>query len=151
MSWSELTRRATRVRQGWWKVAWLYTNLDNNKFDGWCVANYSKYKQSVQDSLDKRFQAASEFARTKGLPLVVDEGFILYPPLHSRFVMTPEGRWGEEAGVNGAISTGHWGIMISGYFRPNTPPWRDDEQCEWVRRINTRILHSSTNVGVVST
>lgn len=146
-SWSELGRAAGRVRKGWWEVAWLYTNLDNKKFDDWCVANYSQYKQSVRESLDKQFQAASEFAKARNLPLIVDEGFILYPPLHSRFVMTPEGRWGEEAGVNGAIATGHWGIMLSGYFRPNTPSWRDDDQCDWARRLNARIQSSSEHGG----
>lgn len=141
-SWNELCRRATRVHQGWWAIAWLYENLDNTKFDKWCVENYPQCKAKVQKSLDREYQAASEFARASNLPLIVDEGFILYPPLHSRFIMTPEGHWGEEAGVNGAIATGHWGIMITGYFRPNTIGWKDDGQCEWARKLNRRILAS---------
>jgi hypothetical protein len=54
--------------------------------------------------------------------------------------MTPEGRHGEELGVNAAIATGHWGIMGTGYFRPDTPPWKDDGQCAWVEGLNRRIL-----------
>ena len=45
-------------------------------------------------------------------------------------------------GVNAAIATGHWGIMVTGYFRPDTPPWRDDGQCEWVEKVNKTISTS---------
>ena len=112
------------------------------KFDEWCQANYSNCRQRVKDSIPRQFRAASSFAKERNLPLVVDEGFILYPPLRSRFVTTPDGRWGEETGVNAAIETGHWGIMISGYFRPNTPVWNDDGQSDWIRNLNRRILAS---------
>ena len=142
-AWSELVRQAGRVRQDWWGISWLYTNLDNEKFDRWCVDHFPQYEQRIGQSVDKQFQCAAKFARARKLPLVVDEGFILYPPLHSRFVMTPEGRRGEELGVNGAIATGHWGIMPTGYFRPDTPPWKDDGQCEWIERMNKKILAST--------
>jgi hypothetical protein len=141
-SWIELSKQATRVRRTWWAIAWLYENLDNNKFDEWCQANYSKCRQRVKNSIEKQFQAAGSFAKERNLPLVVDEGFMLYPPLHSRFVTTPEARWGEERGVNKAIETGHWGTMISGYFRPNTPVWNDADQCDWIRGLNRRIAAS---------
>jgi hypothetical protein len=143
MSWEEVVRRATHVRKDWWSIAWLYANLDNAKFDRWCVAHYSEYRQRIKDSIETRFQAAAAFARARKLPLVVDEGFILYPPLHSRFVTTAEGREGEEFGVKAAIATGHWGIMLSGYFRPNTPVWKDEGQCQWARDVNARILSSA--------
>jgi hypothetical protein len=140
---NELSRQATRVRRNWWAIAWLYENLDNRKFDEWCQSNYSNCRQRVKASIEKQFQAASDFARERKLPLVVDEGFMLYPPLNSRFVTTPEARWGEELGVNQAIETGHWGIMLSGYFRPNTPVWHDAGQCDWARSVNRRILASN--------
>jgi hypothetical protein len=143
MTWEEVVRRATHVRKDWWSIAWLYTNLDNAKFDRWCVEHYPEYRQRIKNSIETRFQAASSFARARNLPLVVDEGFILYPPLHSRFVATAEGREGEEFGVNAAIATGHWGIMLSGYFRPNTPVWKDAGQCQWARSVNARILGSA--------
>jgi len=143
MSWDEVTRRATHVRRGWWPIAWLYTNIDNRRFDRWCVEHYPEHRQRIKDSIEGRFRAASEFATAHKLPLVVDEGFIFYPPLHSRFVTTAEGREGEEFGVNAAIATGHWGVMLSGYFRPNTPVWKDESQCRWARSVNARILASA--------
>ena len=143
MTWEEVVRRATHVRKDWWSIAWLYANLDNAKFDRWCVEHYPEYRQRIKNLIETRFQAALSFARARNLPLVVDEGFILYPPLHSRFVATAEGREGEEFGVNAAIATGHWGIMLSGYFRPNTPVWKDDGQFRWARSVNARILASA--------
>ncbi len=141
--WRDLVRKAGHVRQDWWGLAWLYTNLDNERFDQWCIEHFPEYESRIKQSIDKQFECAARFARARNLPLVVDEGFILYPPLHSRFVMTPEGRRGEEIGVNAAIATGHWGIMITGYFRPDTPPWKDNTQCEWAERLNKRILMSA--------
>jgi hypothetical protein len=145
ITWEEIVRRGAGVRQTWLPVAWLYSNIDNEKFDRWCVSKYPEYRQKIRDSIDHQFQAAATFAASRNLPLVVDEGFILYPPLHARFVTTPEGREGEEMGVNAAIATGHWGVMISGYFRPNTPFWMDDSQSDWARRVNRRILETKTH------
>ena len=141
-SWDEMVKRATHVRRTWWPLAWLYTNLDNEKFDAWCEAHYAECKSRIVASIQAAMKSAQVYAQKHNLPLVVDEGFILYPPLHSKFVTTRAGRWGEEQGVNAAIETGHWGIMISGYFRPNTPPWHDDQQCDWARDLNNRILRS---------
>jgi hypothetical protein len=141
-SWDELVRRAGHVRQAWWGISWLYTNLDNDKFDRWCVDHFPEYEVRIKQSMEKQFRCAAAFAAARNLPLVVDEGFILYPPLHSRFVMTPEGRRGEELGVHAAIATGHWGIMISGYFRPDTPAWKDEGQCAWAHGLNAKVLGS---------
>jgi hypothetical protein len=62
--------------------------------------------------------------------------------------MTKEGRSGEEEGVNAAIATGHWGILLSGYFRPDTLPWHDESQIEWARRVNGLILQGSTQASI---
>ena len=136
---SEIARRGRGVRATWLPVAWLYSNIDNAKFDRWCVEQYPHYRPRIRESIERECVAAARFAGERGLPLVVDEGFVLYPPLHARFVTTPEGREGEEFGVDAAIATGHWGIMLSGYFRPNTPFWLDDGQSEWALGVNRRI------------
>lgn len=143
VTWDAFIKRAGRVRQVWWDIGWLYANLDNEKFDQWCVAHFQAYEQKIKDSMEKQFECAAKFAKARNLPLIVDEGFILYPPLNSRFVATPEGRRGEEYGVDAAIATGHWGITISGYFRPDTPLWTDDGQSEWAKNTNNRVLKSA--------
>ena len=142
MPWEELCRRTDRVRATWRRIGWLYHNLDNRKFDDWCLAHFEEHREAIRASATSAFATAEAFARPRGLPLIVDEGYIFYPPLGSRLVTTPEGRWGEEVCVDAAIATGHWGIIVSGYFRPNTPVWHDDDQCDWMRGLSRRILAS---------
>jgi hypothetical protein len=143
IGWGEVNQRGKNTRKTWQRYAWFYQNLDQEKYDGWCMAHFNQCRERIRKSIDEEFRIAAQFAHSCGLPLVVDEGFIFFPPLNSRFVMTPDGRWGEEAGVNAAIETGHWGIIPTGYFRPNTPlVWYDESQCEWIGDMNQRILNS---------
>ncbi|MCW5982031.1 MAG: hypothetical protein KIT09_28355 [Bryobacteraceae bacterium] len=142
MSWEEILRRGAHVRQSWLPIAWLYENLNDEKFDEWCLAHHAEYRQRIRDSMQKKYQAAADYAKATSLPLVVDEGGILYPPQRSRFVMTPEGRSDEEAFVDFAIATGHWGILPTGYTRPDTLTWHDASQIEWLKGVNRRILAS---------
>ena len=148
VSWDEVKRRGRDTKPGWCRFAWFYQNIDQAKYDAWCVSHYGERRQRIRDSVEGAFRIGAEFGRTRDLPLVVDEGYILYPPLQSRFLMTPEGRWGEETGVDAAITHGYWGILPTGYFRPNTPVvWYDDSQCDWIAGQNRRILDSRSEAG----
>ncbi len=140
MPWEELKRRATRVRSSWHPIVWFYDNVDNAKYDAWCIEHFDEMQPRIEQTTEKHFRTGVEFAKQRGLPLVVDEGYICYPPLHSRLIEMPEGRFGEELAVNTAIAAGYWGILPTGYVRPNTPGWYHDDQCDWVRGINQRIL-----------
>lgn len=142
MPWKEFKRRAARVRASWHAVAWFYANVDNSKYDDWCVAHFEELRPRIAQSVEERFRAGVEFARSRDLPMVMDEGCICYPPLHSRLVELPAGRYSEELAVDIAIATGHWGMLPTGYFRPNTPVWHDASQCAWVRGLNERVLDS---------
>ena len=143
VSWEEANRRSTQIRKYWRPILWFFQNIDEEKYDAWCTAHYDECRESTKRSMEDAFRTAADFAHQRGLPLVVDEGYLFPPPLNSRFVMTPDGRWGEETAVNAAIETGHWGIVPTCHFRPNTPiPWYDDSQCEWIRGLNRRILDS---------
>jgi len=145
MSWEEIVRRGPHVHEGWLSIAWLYENLDNAKFDEWCLAHHAEYKQRILDSMREKYEAAAAFARARNLPLVVDEGGIIYPPQKSRFVMTAEGRADEEAFSGYAIATGHWGILPTGYTRPDNLTWHDESQIAWLQRQNRRILETKTH------
>lgn len=140
--WDEFTRLAARVRAGWRAVGWFHANLDVERYDEWCVAHFEELRPSIDQPLQAGFAAARAYADETGKPLLVDEGYIFYPPLQSRLVTLPEGRYSEEQGVRLALETGHWGILPTGYFRPNTLVWHEDDQCEWVKGLNDRILAS---------
>lgn len=146
VSWDEVKRQGKDTRPCWCRFAWFYQNLDQEKYDAWCLSHYAECRDRIRASVENAFRTGAEFGHSRGLPLVVDEGYIMYPPLRSRFLMTPEGRWGEEIGVNAAIAHGYWGILPTGYFRPNTPlVWHNDAQCEWIAEQNRRILYSGEN------
>jgi hypothetical protein len=143
VSWDEIKQRGKDAKPACCRIAWFYQNLDQAKYDAWCVSHYQECRERIHNSVEEAFRIGTEFACSHGLPLVVDEGYIMYPPLQSRFLMTPEGRWGEEIGVDAAIAHGYWGILPTGYFRPNTPVvWYDDSQCDWIAGQNKRILNS---------
>ncbi len=141
LSWKDFNRLDTYTRRNWRVTAWFYENLDNDKYDEWCRTHLSEFKETMEENVKNGIKTAADFAGPRGLPLVIDEGYIFYPPLNSRFIMGPEGRWGEELVVNAAVSAGYWGVMPTGYFRPNTPlGWHDDGQCEWILNLNRKIL-----------
>ncbi len=143
MSWEEISQRGKNTKKLWQGIAWFYQNIDQEKYDAWCAAHYDECRERIEKSIEEGFLTAADFAHQRGLPLVVDEGYIFYPPLNSRFPMTRDGRWGEEIAVNKAIETGHWGIIPTGYFRPNTRlVWYDESQREWILDLNRRILDS---------
>jgi hypothetical protein len=141
LKWEDFNRLDTYTRRNWRVTAWFYENLDNEKYDNWCRTHFSEFKEKVEENVRNVFKTAVDFAQPRGLPLVIDEGYLLYPPLNSRFLMGPEGRWGEELVVNAAVNAGYWGVTPTSYFRPNTPlGWYDDGQCEWILTLNRKIL-----------
>jgi hypothetical protein len=140
LSWKDFNRLDTYTRRTWRIIPWFYENLDNDKYDDWCRAHFPEYKDKIEENVKKVIETAVDFAGPRGLPLVVDEGYLFFPPLNSRFLMGPEGRWGEELVATAAVKAGYWGVLPTGFFRPNTPlTWYDDGQCEWILNLNRTI------------
>ena len=142
MPWEEFCQRAERVRPTWRPIGYLYDNLDNERYDWYCLRHYSEYVEWIKAELKSRMKMAGDFAKEADLPLVVDEGYNFYPPLNSQYIQTAAGRWVFQTAVEEATANNHWGIMPTGYFRPNTPGWADERQCAFVRTLNQRILES---------
>ncbi len=83
-------------------------------------------------------------AKARKLPAVIDEGYIFYPPYGSRFEQSAAGRYISEAVADICIENGYWGYYLSGYTRPNTLAWRDDDHCDKIKAINEKFLKSAT-------
>ncbi|MBM3189591.1 MAG: hypothetical protein FJZ90_12810, partial [Chloroflexi bacterium] len=115
MPWAEFGKRAERVRSSWWPIGYLYHNLDIEKYDWWCLRHYGEYVEWIAHELRSRMKLAGDLGAKRGLPVVVDEGYNFYPPLHSEFIQTAAGRWVFGTAVEEAIASGHWGIMPTGY------------------------------------
>ncbi|MHB0859155.1 MAG: hypothetical protein ACYC5M_16505 [Anaerolineae bacterium] len=149
MPWEEFLRRAARVRhhslfgEGC-AMMWFYDNVDVNKYDFWCLRHFGEYAESMRYQLQERFREAGEVARRVGLPAVVDEGYVLYPPRKSQFVDTAAGRWIAQTAVEAALANDHWGVLPDGYFRPNTINWNDQRQVAFIRDLNRTIRDTCT-------
>ena len=80
------------------------------------------------------------FARQRGLPAVVDEGYIFYPPRNSRFEESAAGRLLFEHAVDTAIEQGYWGVLLTTYCGPDQPIWTENP--EWIKKTNQLLLDS---------
>ena len=86
------------------------------------------------------FAAHSAEARRRGLPQVLDEGGIFYPPLGSRFDESAAGRLYYEYMGDLAAEHGYWGFMPTTYCGPEQPIWQENP--EWLAKINEKFLSS---------
>jgi hypothetical protein len=86
-------------------------------------------------------RAWGNFSRRRGIPAVVDEGYIFWPPRNSRFEESAAGRGIYEVVVQTGIEQGYWGIMLSNYAGPHQPLWKENPA--WIRKMNQRILASA--------
>jgi hypothetical protein len=141
ISWEEWSRRAERVRRGWWPLMWFFENITKpDRYDYWMFQHFGEYSAMMASLIKTNFRAWGKFARDKGLPAIVDEGYIFYPPLNSRFEESAAGRQLSELVVDVAIEQSYWGVVLSNYIGPSEPMWTLHP--EWIRETNQRFLGS---------
>lgn len=103
----------------------------------WAAAGRGFQRGLIKESI----REWGKFARQRGLPAVIDEGNIWWPPRNSRFEDSAAGRLTEELAANTAIEQGHWGIMLSTYAGPHDHLWKENPG--WIDKPNRRILDSA--------
>ncbi len=140
LSWEEFGRHAARVRRAWWPIDWFFANIDPDRYDFWMFEHFGEYAQEMTAMIAGNMRAWGNFARGRGIPAVVDEGYIFWPPRNSRFEESAAGRGIYEAVVETGIEQGYWGIMLSNYAGPHQPLWK--ENSGWISKMNQRILAS---------
>lgn len=130
------------LRRQWRTLTWLYHNMDLDYYDRWCLEHFAEIAPAAQEKVAAHLAAAAEAAARLGLPLVMDEGFLFFPPLFSRFPTTRQAQSVDEEGVEAALALGYWGIMPGTHMLPGSPLWRDAGMCEWIRDLNARIRNA---------
>jgi hypothetical protein len=141
VSWEEWAKRAERVRKSWWPVQWLFANLtEPDRYDYWMFEHFGQYSSTMKMLIQAGMREWGTFARSRGLPIIVDEGYIFWPPFNSRFEESAAVRQLLELVVDTAIEQKYWGMMITTYCAPDQPIW--NESPEWVRKNNERFLRS---------
>ena len=128
------------LHPAWLCRTWLYSNLDNYRFDYWCFREFGREVDEVVAGVEEKIRHGARLARDRGVPVVVDEGYNLYPPLRSRFEESAAGRWICEQAVHAAIAEGYWGILPTGYFTPDEPAWTEEPQRTYLMELNEHIL-----------
>lgn len=135
--WEQFQVPARNVREFWRGIHWLYHNLDNARFDEWIAGEYARQRGAIEAAARTTMAADSAEAARRGIPAVCDEGGFFYPPLNSRFELTPPGLALFELMTDLAIEHGYWGFMPSTYCGAEHPLWHN---IPWLRTTNARFL-----------
>ncbi|MCE9614072.1 MAG: hypothetical protein K8T26_07330 [Lentisphaerae bacterium] len=122
----------------WRKLMYFYENLDIDKYDHWMFMNYPSHEPLMKNYWRNSIQHLHDYARQRNLPLVCDEGYIFWPPIHSQFEVSAVGKDFHEFIVDQMIKHEYWGIMVCTYAAPGLPLW--EKEADFLRKINRRIL-----------
>ncbi|GLK15764.1 cellulase-like family protein [Herbiconiux flava] len=114
-----------------------YDQLDADRWDTWLYENYGPYRAVMEREIESRTIAIAEWARWKGVPAIIGEGWIGYTPLHGTFEEGPIGRSLAELGIRTALEHGVWGVVLCSNAAPHHPMWAD---VAWQRRLTAEIL-----------
>jgi hypothetical protein len=140
VSWEQLSKAAARQPRAWWPMFWLFVNVDVDRYDYWMFEHFGEYAGMMKTLIQSAMRDWGNFARHRGLPAVVDEGYIFDPPRYSNFEDSAAGRLIFEHVVDLAIEQGYWGVMLSSYIVPLFPIWTENPR--WIKKVNERFLKS---------
>jgi hypothetical protein len=140
ISWEEWSKAAARIRRLWWPFDWLRINLDVDRYDYWMYEHFGEYAEMMNALIQAAMRDWGVFSRQRGLPAVIDEGYIFCPPLFSQFEYSAAGRLISENVVDTAIEQAYWGVMLSTYIGPIFPIWKQNPG--WIKKTNERFLKS---------
>lgn len=141
-SWAEYGRpaewkmRATVVTD---QMLYGYDTVDAAAWDAWLHEHLWRYDEVMRREIASRVIATSAWARWRGIPAVVGEGWIGYTPLNSWFEEGAAGLALAEVGIETALAEGVWGMVLCSNAALHHPMWRDEGCAQWQRRMNAEI------------
>lgn len=119
------------------RMLYGYDWIDPDAWDEWLVDNYPRFHEVMRREIASRVIAVAAWARWRGVPAVVGEGWVGYTPLHGGFEEGPIGLALAEHGIETALARGVWGVVLCSNAAPHHPMW---QLREWQRAQNARIL-----------
>ncbi|WP_350347524.1 cellulase-like family protein [Agromyces sp. G08B096] len=114
-----------------------YDWIDADAWDAWLYDHYGEHREVMLREIESRVVAVAEWARWRGVPAVVGEGWVGYTPRNGSFEEGPVGRALAEHGIRVALDHGVWGVVTCSNAAPHHPMWRD---ADWQRRMTRLIL-----------
>ena len=118
-----------------------YDWVDASAWDDWLEEHYPRYAEVMHREIASRVIAVAAWARWRGVPAVVGEGWVGYTPLHGGFEEGDIGRALAEHGVRTALDHGVWGVVLCSNAAPHHPMW---QLRDWQQRLNAEILARTT-------
>jgi hypothetical protein len=121
---------ATGVRR---RLFYAHDWVDPVKWDGWLDAHYPAYRDEMAATLAGWLKTIAGWARARGVPAVVGEGYVGYTPLHGRFEESAAGKEIAELAIRECVRLGYWGAVTCSNAAPHHPFWSD---VTWQREMN---------------
>lgn len=130
---AEWKLRATVITD---QMVYGYDWIDTDAWDAWLLDHYGEHREVMLREIESRVVAIAEWARWRGVPAVIGEGWVGYTPRDGWFEESPVGRSLAEHGIRTALSQGVWGVVACSNAAPHHPMWAD---AAWQRRVNALV------------
>jgi hypothetical protein len=127
---AEWKLRATVITD---QMLYGYDWIDADAWDAWLFDHYGEHREVMLREIESRVVAVAEWARWRGVPAVIGEGWVGYTPRDGWFEESPVGRSLAEHGIRTALAHGVWGVVACSNAAPHHPMWAD---AAWQRRVN---------------
>ena len=131
---AEWKLRATVITD---QMVYGYDWIDADAWDAWLYDHYGEHREVMLREIESRVVAIAEWARWRGVPAVVGEGWVGYTPRDGWFEEGPVGRALAEHGMRLALEHGVWGVVACSNAAPHHPMWAE---VEWQRRVNALVI-----------
>ena len=118
------------------QMVYGYDWIDAGRWDAWLDDHYNEYREVMLREIESRVIAIAEWARWRGVPAVVGEGWVGYTPRDGWFEEGTTGLALAEHGIRTALEHGVWGVVPGSNAAPHHPMWRE---ADWMRRVNRTI------------
>ena len=115
---------------------YAYDWVDPVRWDAWLYRHYATHEEAMLQAMSDRLTAVMQWARRRGVPAVVGEGWIGYTPLLADFEDGPVGQHFAEAAVGRGRELGFWGLLPGSNSAPHHPGW---DNVAFQRKVNAMI------------
>lgn len=111
------------------QLAEIYVHdwCDPVAFDRWLDERLPGYQRSMEATLARWLGAAADFARSRGIPLLLGEGYVGYTPRDSRFEEVGFGADFCRYTIREAVRVAVWGAVVCSNAAPHHPMWDEVE------------------------
>ncbi|MET4583306.1 hypothetical protein ABIE21_002825 [Conyzicola nivalis] len=127
------------------QMVYGYDFIDPAKWDAWLLEHYPAHRDEMHREMAARITGVAEWARARGVPQVIGEGWIGYTPLFGGFEEGAAGLELAEHGIRTALEAGAWGMVLCSNAAPHHPMWSN---IEWQQRMNGEILAHAAQAAV---